>query len=280
MKSIFLLYQMAVMFVLVSCATLNVDKRRQTASSIAGHSNFKPFNYQGAMFNFFGYIKEGTDASYPIVYIEGDGFSWVNKHTVSPNPTPKNPVALRLAAIDTSSSVIYMARPCQFVDLENEKNCRQDYWTNARFAPEVIQGFDTALNDMKHRYGSIGFHLVGFSGGGSIAVLLASVRDDIQSVRTVAGNLDHVALHRDKGVSQLTKSLNPIDVAQRTNNISQMHFSGQNDRVVPSWVTQNFVRAADNPKCVKMNVISNTSHAQGWEKMWPSMHQSLSGCSL
>jgi hypothetical protein len=45
-------------------------------------------------------------------------------------------------------------------------------------------------------------------------------------------------------------------------------------------VTQNFVRAADNPKCVKMNVISNTSHAQGWEKMWPSMHQSLSGCSL
>jgi hypothetical protein len=34
------------------------------------------------------------------LYIEGDGYAWKNRHEPSNDPTPMNPVAMRLAAAD------------------------------------------------------------------------------------------------------------------------------------------------------------------------------------
>ena len=102
------------------------------------------------------------------VYIEGDGLAWVSKKQISLNPTPKNPVALHLATKDKANNVVYLARPCQYSGLINKDTpCDSAYWTNKRFAPEVLKAYDAALNEIKHRYNIEGFHITGFSGGGS-----------------------------------------------------------------------------------------------------------------
>ena len=48
------------------------------------------------------------------VYIEGDGYAWATTTDPSDDPTPINPLALRLAAVDDAPNVLYLARPCQF----------------------------------------------------------------------------------------------------------------------------------------------------------------------
>lgn len=50
------------------------------------------------------------------IYIEGDGRAWESKTKLSMNPTPSNPVALKLAIVDPLKSVAYIARPGQFQD--------------------------------------------------------------------------------------------------------------------------------------------------------------------
>lgn len=159
------------------------------------------------------------------------------------------------------------------------KNCTNAYWTNARSAPEIIESYDQILNTLKQRYDSKGFHLVGFSGGGAIAVLLAARRADIKSVRTIAGNLDHVALHKYKKVSPLTASLDPIAVAEKINHIPQIHFSGREDTTVPQWVAKNFARAAHAPDCVKIRIIPGVEHSKGWEDVWGDLYKVKPECA-
>ena len=48
------------------------------------------------------------------IYIEGDGRAWETKYRLSEDPTPSNPVALRLAAVDPAANIAYIARPGQY----------------------------------------------------------------------------------------------------------------------------------------------------------------------
>lgn len=263
---------------LSACSTRNVEGRRDQAASIAHKSGFQLFNLQTKKFNLVGYFKRGKDTSNPVVYIEGDGFAWIDKYTISRNPTPRNPLALKLATKDSSSTVIYLARPCQYADLSKERYCSQKYWTNARFAQDVIDSFDEGLIKIKKKLKSDGFHLVGFSGGGAVAALLTAKRDDIKSLRTIAGNLDHVSLNKFKKVSPLSGSLNAINIANQINDIPQIHFSGSKDTTVPKWVAASFVKAARAGACVTSKVVRNAKHVSGWTNAWPSLHKKLPQC--
>ena len=52
--------------------------------------------------------KPGQDLS---IYLEGDGLAWVSRTEASRDPTPDNPIGLRLAAIDPAPNVVWIARP-------------------------------------------------------------------------------------------------------------------------------------------------------------------------
>lgn len=43
------------------------------------------------------------------IYIEGDGFAWINPYTPSADPTPSETTALNLAQKDPFANVIYLA---------------------------------------------------------------------------------------------------------------------------------------------------------------------------
>ena len=69
------------------------------------------------------------------VYIEGDGLAWLSKHVLSEDPTPKHPLVLTLACLDSSPNLLYLARPCQYVF---DPQCDPSYWSDKRFSEEVI----------------------------------------------------------------------------------------------------------------------------------------------
>ena len=77
--------------------------------------------------SFYTLEKNNMQKGKPIrFYIEGDG-----------NPNPSVPVALRLAERDEHQNVIYLTRPCQYI--ENELCENESIYTNARFHREIVQ---------------------------------------------------------------------------------------------------------------------------------------------
>jgi hypothetical protein len=245
--------------------------RFDQAMLVANIYNLSQFNVESRFFNLTGFSKKIIKKTPITVYVEGDGFAWVTRSLISKNPTPTKPMLLRLAGLDPKRNVIYLARPCQYVTLKLEKNCNSKYWTSHRYSEEVVFTYLKVLDVIQKKYNTTGFHLVGFSGGGAITSLLASRRNDVLSLRTIAGNLDHVTLNTEKRVSQLTGSINPIDEAKRLENIPQIHFVGTKDEVIPSWVARSFVKTVGEGPCVRTKVVLGTSHLDGWSEVWKKL---------
>lgn len=259
---------------LAACA--GVEDRRDSAQQLAHRAGLSGKILQGGAFELQTFHRldpspEATSATLLRVYIEGDGFAWINRYRISPDPTPRNPVALKLAITDRASQVLYVARPCQFVGVGRNPYCTQEYWTSHRFAPEVIDSTSAVIDQVKKLAGATTVELVGFSGGGAVAVLVAARRSDVSSIRTVAGNLGHVTLHRRKEVSPLTGSLNAADVAAQVSAIPQIHYVGAEDDVIGIYVAESYRRRAATRNCIAIQTISGASHTGGWEDMWPRL---------
>jgi pimeloyl-ACP methyl ester carboxylesterase len=93
----------------------------------------------------------------------------------------------------------------------------------------------------------------------------------VASLRTIAGNLDHVALSRFHNVGVLTDSLNPIDYAFLIRNIPQLHFAAEKDRVVPLFISQSFAERLGDTSYQSIIVVEGTTHDSGWEAKWPEL---------
>ena len=91
------------------------------ANKIADSAGLKSTEVKTSYFNIKSYYRFSRKGHPLTIYIEGDGQAWLTRTQPSLNPTPRNPLALRLAALDKSENVVYLARPCQYVDLSSEK---------------------------------------------------------------------------------------------------------------------------------------------------------------
>lgn len=200
------------------------------------------------------------------VYIEGDGNSWKTKYELSTNPTPKKPLSLQLAMRDSHKNVIYIARPCQYV---SSSACNPAYWSHARYSEAVVQSMNEVLEQIKIQHFGRRFLLIGFSGGGNLAALLSIRRDDVLGLITIAGNLDHLSLNQYHQVSPLKNSLNAIDYHIPLKDITQRHFVGDGDRIVPPWLIKHYIQIL-NSDCASMRVIKGNTHHQGWVEQWPT----------
>lgn len=204
------------------------------------------------------------------IYIEGDGLAWSSPTTPSPDPTPRDPVALRLALAQPSGNAAYLARPCQYLGAA-KAGCAQAYWTDARFAPEVVGAMNGAVSTLKARFGAQRIQLVGYSGGGALAALIAARRSDVTRVVTVAGNLDHAEWTTHHDLTPMARSLNAAAVAPALSGLSQVHFIGANDRVIPpdlarAW-PKGFTGAADE----NLKIVPGFDHRCCWADAWGSL---------
>ena len=83
--------------------------------------------------------------------------------------------------------MLYLARPCQFVVSDG---CDRRLWTGARLSPEVVDIYQRLIDDAMRRTNSTQVGLIGYSGGGALAALIAERRHDVAWLVTVAADLD------------------------------------------------------------------------------------------
>lgn len=243
-----------------------VETRLETARDIARSGALAPRLIAAPGFTLQSYAR-GTDAEL-VVYIEGDGFAWRTSRRPSRDPTPISPVALSLAAADPSPAVAYLGRPCQY-RLGDAACGSSRHWTSARFSEAVVAASDAAIDALKKDAGAARVHLVGYSGGAAVAALVAARRDDVASLRTVAGYLDPTRLNEERGVSPLTGSLDPVrDAAPFLAGAPQRHYAGGADRVIPAWSVRSFAEAVGDPGCVEVVVAPDAAHGRGWTELW------------
>jgi hypothetical protein len=102
--------------ILSGCASqnqLSSNKVNQTADNIAQLHHFqkqliKTNPFMLTTFQKFSTSPSTSNTNHTInqtltIYIEGDGRTWITRSKLSSNPTPKNPLALKLAVLDTSA---------------------------------------------------------------------------------------------------------------------------------------------------------------------------------
>lgn len=198
------------------------------------------------------------------VYIEGDGLAWITSRTPSDDPTPLDPVGLRLAVAQPRGAVAYLARPCQYGGI-NDERCEQAYWTGDRFAEPVIAASNQAIDQLKSRAGASRVLLVGYSGGGAVATLLAQRRHDVAGLITVAGNVDPVGWTRLHRVTPLAGSLDPMAQRDRLAKVPQWHFVGGRDSNMPAALAQGFAQGLAAAHVV---IVDGFEHQCCWARDW------------
>lgn len=219
--------------------------------------------------------RQGADIT---IYIEGDGFAWATRTLPSNDPTPDNPVALALAALDPAPNVAWIARPCQYTPRTENPACAEYFWTHGRLAPEVIRSIDDAVTAIKESARAPRVHLVGYSGGGGAAVLVAARRSDVGSIRTLAGNLEIDAFTRLHKVSPMTGSLNPGAAAKTVERVPQQHWVGGADTIVPVAISRAYLAAMTRQHCARVTVLPGVSHYDGWPAAWRTLVPTLPAC--
>ena len=105
------------------------------------------------------------------VYLEGDGRPWIRGKIPASNPTSRELTALRLMMLDQQPSV-YLNRPCYGLN-SMPTNCGNHLWTADRYSNDVIAVLNQALDQLQRDRMIQKWLLIGHSGGGSVAMLLA-----------------------------------------------------------------------------------------------------------
>lgn len=255
---------------LAGCTSVPSSKDRVIeADLLASQHGWHAIKLPTSIFTIVGYVPDsGASADNTLtVFIEGDGFAWRTPYSPSIDPTPIDPVALRLAIKHPAGNVAYLARPCQY-NKSSQNVCKKKYWTDSRFAAEVVLSEDQALDQLKSRFNAQNLNLVGYSGGGAIAALLAARRNDIGSLITVAGNLDHRAWTSLHKISPLENSLNPSDYIDQLKDIKQWHFVGSNDKNIPVDIISSFANRFPSKNSPNVLVIPEFDHHCCWSDQW------------
>ncbi|WP_341304868.1 alpha/beta fold hydrolase [Pseudomonas sp. TMP25] len=259
---------------LSACTAERLKERRAASVAIASEAGWQRMRLDAGAFVLTAFapptLKQVTTLT---VYIEGDGLAWISASTPSQDPTPLNPLGLKLALRDPSGAAVYLARPCQFVAGPDKRGCQQKYWTNQRFAPEVITASLNAIEQLKQRYGAERLVLVGYSGGSAVASLVAARRQDIQRLITVAGNLDHQTWTQEKRLSPLKGSLNPADAWENLQSVPQTHFVGGQDTIIGPSISRAYAARFPPTAPLTIKLIPTFDHHCCWAERWPNLLQ-------
>ncbi len=257
----------------LACAACTPGPRPGTSEPLARavEAGFQRARVQAGDFVLTVLHRQRTAAPLLVVYVEGDGRAFLGRRRVSADPTPADPLALRLALRDERDAVAWIARPCQYLERPERDACPPRYWTTARYSEAVITAVDAAVEQMRVRTGAARVGLVGFSGGGTVAALVAARRTDVAWLVTVAANLDHAAWTRLHRVTPLSASLSPVDHSERLRRVTQRHLVGSADRIVPLAVTEAYLAALGHPDTSAVRVLDGFDHRCCWERVWPEL---------
>lgn len=208
------------------------------------------------------------------VYVEGDGRSWVMPSQISSDPTPDNPVGLKLAMAPQDAAVLYLGRPCQYLRLLNA-SCANQLWSLERYSSAVVAQLSRVLDEYKARSAAQRVVLVGYSGGGVLATLLAAKRSDIAGLVTLAANLsvaDWVNYHK---ITPLVGSLDPARDARDASRVPQVHVAGLKDDIVLPHIVRNFVSSMPVTSQIRVLEEAQFTHTCCWAEEWSRLRRDV-----
>ena len=269
MKSLFCLLACGYLVALIGCAAL--------PDGISGYTPLKQIAPEDWVVRraanitpplMMGYAPfHDSAAPYLVVYIEGDGRAWLSRNRPAQDPTPGNPVGLKLASVTPADfDTAYIGRPCQFIE-PDMAGCDQRLWTSHRYSAEIVEAMSRGIDQIKQRE-ERPIVLVGYSGGGVIAALLAAKRSDVLGFITVAANMDTshwTSLHR---VSPLEGSEDPLVYGDQLRQIPQVHFVGGSDKTVPVSVVESYLQSIGLSASEVLVPIAEYDHGCCWEQDW------------
>jgi predicted esterase len=198
------------------------------------------------------------------VYLDGDGTPWTAGISIADDPTPRNPLVLRMMAKDPKPAVL-LGRPCYY-GLNKTPLCNESLWTSHRYAAEVVASMAAALRQWAATKKIDRLVLIGYSGGGALATLLAAPLKNTDTIITIAANLDIVAWSHFHHYLPPTDSLNPITDARIPANIRQFHLAGLQDENVPAEIIESFSQTQKNAEYLTM---PDYDHSCCWLDFWP-----------
>jgi hypothetical protein len=209
-------------------------------------------------------------ASPIVVFIEGDGMPWRNAGwQPNPDPRPKHALAFNLF-LKTPGTVWYLTRPC-YDDSLSAPACIPNVWTDARYSAANVNSMVIALRRFAAEQQVQRLLLIGYSGGGTLAVLIAAQMQEVMGVVTIAANLDQSAWAQAHHYSPLVGSLNPAtDTAELS--VPNVALHGLRDRNVPVQTLSGFI--ATHP-ATQWWYLKDYDHVCCWERDWPSLWSQL-----
>jgi pimeloyl-ACP methyl ester carboxylesterase len=204
------------------------------------------------------------------VYLEGDGTPWLGPGRPAEDPTPREPLALRLMALDPAPA-LYLGRPC-YMGLHRSLGCHPWHWTHGRYGEPVVASLAAVLERLLDDGTASELVLIGYSGGGALVMLLAERVPRVHTLVTVAGNLEVDRWARLHGYSPLRGSLNPADRSPLPPHVRQWHWLGDKDRDVPPDLVLPVVAREGS---ARVEVLENVDHRCCWEALWPQLLQAM-----
>ena len=264
-------------FLLASCSSFpDASERRATAQVLAAKHQWSSRIIATKHFDVMAFTPSVTvKHDELVVFIEGDGFAWRTRSQPSQDPTPMRSTGLMTALNHPAQNAIYLARPCQYLMDTQKRNCDRAIWTTARASQLVVDASSQALDQLKQTYAAESLILVGYSGGGTVAALLAAQRNDVKYLITLAGNLDHQRWTNWHKLTPLRESLNPADFVQQLQAIPQHHFVGEQDKVVPPAIAQAYRQRFPKTGFINIELVKGFDHTCCWAQEWPTLWHSI-----
>ncbi|MCG6860725.1 MAG: alpha/beta fold hydrolase [Chromatiaceae bacterium] len=204
------------------------------------------------------------------VYLEGDGTPWITRTRVALDPTTRDPLALRLMALDPYPA-LYLARPC-YNGTSRATACNPWLWTSGRYSEVVVASMAAALRSRIDAKAVGEVTLIGYSGGGVLAWLLARRIPEVRALITVGANLDIDRWTDRHGFSRLSGSLNPATGPPMRPGVKQWHLVGRDDENVPPEIIDALERKLGPNARV---LIEPSDHHCCWLQLWPDILRRL-----
>lgn len=201
------------------------------------------------------------------VYFDGDGSPWHhNGLSINDDPTPRQHLVLRLMSLDIEPSIL-IGRPC-YHGLSHDSNCHPLLWTHERYSETVLSTLNEGLSSLFKDKKISEAVLIGYSGGGTLAQLLAERIPQTRAVITLAGNLDPVSWAKLYHYDQLDGSVNPMERPPLSENILQLHYVGRSDSNIPPYLTESYISQKNRGEMI---ILEQVDHFNGWLEQWPTI---------
>ncbi|MEZ5596356.1 MAG: hypothetical protein R3E84_08195 [Pseudomonadales bacterium] len=194
------------------------------------------------------------------LYIGGDGRPFVTPDRVATDPTPARSMVTRWLQADTTERYV-LGRPC-YHGLAGDPSCAPRWWTTQRYARPVVDSLVLAAQGLTDGRPVV---LIGYSGGGTLAVMMAARLSNAVGVVTVAANLAPDAWTDLHGYTPVAGNADVEHALTQLSRMPQLHFAGGHDQNVPVSINRGlYGHLPAGTVCV----MPGFDHTCCWSRRW------------